>query len=67
VTRFGLLKIDATPIESVSVLYKDKKPETLSCGPRRTLNANSYDEEASLFTVLTHSISTRKHTLLLNV
>jgi hypothetical protein len=45
VTRFGLLQIDTTPIDSVSVPYKDKKPDSLSCGPRRTLNVNSYDEE----------------------
>lgn len=67
VTRFGLLQIDTTPIDSVSVPYKDKKPDSLSCGPCRTLNINSYDEEVSLSTMLRNSISTRKHTLLLSV
>jgi hypothetical protein len=58
VTRFGLLQIDATQIESVVVLHRDKKHESLSCSLGMTLNANSYDEEVSLSTMLRESVST---------
>lgn len=66
VTRLGLLQIDTTPIDRVSVPYKDKKPDSLSCCPIRTLNVNSYDEEVSLSTMLRNSISIRKHTVILS-